>query len=62
MEVDCDNAAFDDIPASELAGIIEKARRAIMRGQFDGVCYDSNGNRVGEWAVTGERPSDEVQP
>lgn len=47
----CDNAAFDDAPASEIARILRHAAKAIERGYERGRCVDANGNTVGSWRV-----------
>lgn len=47
----CDNAAFEDEPASEIARILRKVARAVERGDELGLLVDSNGNTVGSWRV-----------
>lgn len=54
LEIDCDNAAFEESPNAQLAYIFK-----IMHGAFkhmaDGVDYgpvfDANGNKVGKWEI-----------
>jgi hypothetical protein len=48
----CDNAAFEEQPATELARILRHIARAIERGDFQGQAVDANGNTVGSWLVT----------
>ena len=47
----CDNAAFDDAPASEIARILRHVARAVERGDELGQLVDANGNTVGSWRV-----------
>ena len=49
------NAAFDDAPASELARILRDIARRIEAGDSSGIAFDANGNRAGQWSVTGEK-------
>lgn len=48
----CDNAAFEEQPAAELARILRHIARAVERGDFQGQAVDANGNTVGSWLVT----------
>ena len=51
-EIDMDNAAFDDTPATELARILEAiAERARDDGQTEDRVHDYNGNTVGQWEI-----------
>lgn len=54
IEINCDNAAFEDNPPEEVARILSRLVCALEDAdsdalpEFDGdVLYDSNGNRVG---------------
>jgi hypothetical protein len=58
LTFDCDNAAFEPDPADEILDILERVRRDIANGRTAGAIADTNGNRVGEFAlVGGERPT-----
>ncbi len=52
MEVDMDNAAFEERPASELGRLLRQAARKIEQGADGGKLMDINGNSVGRWEVT----------
>ena len=41
-------AMLDD-PQGEVLRALEKVTSSIKEGRDDGVLYDSNGNRIGEW-------------
>lgn len=57
-EFKTDNAAFDDYPATETACILRDIVRKVEAGEaFDGVIFDRNGNRIGNWSMD-ERESD----
>lgn len=47
VAIKCDNAAFEDDAASELARILRVIIDKLERGQTEGACIDYNGNRVG---------------
>jgi len=48
VEIQCDNAAFEDDPACEVANILGKVRRAVEKdGSMEGRLADSNGNLCG---------------
>lgn len=49
VEFDCDNEAFSDDPALEIARILREVIRKLELGQTEGACMDVNGNRVGEF-------------
>lgn len=71
IEIDCNNAAFDDNPEYELSGILRRASTRLANGEFDFKLRDSNGNTVGtayleedepdEPDELGEGPSDEEE-
>ena len=47
IEIDCDNAAFEDNLEYELADILRKAAKKVSNGDLDFKLRDSNGNTVG---------------
>ncbi len=50
VEIDCDNAAFEDDPACEVANILRKVVRAVEKdGSQGGRLRDSNGNTCGSY-------------
>jgi hypothetical protein len=57
IEIDCDNAAFDDTPYREFSRILDKVIDEI--GEFrihlaeegNHPLFDSNGNKVGELKI-----------
>lgn len=51
-----DTAAFDDhaLPA-EVAAILAKVTALVAAGQDEGPCHDTNGNRIGDWALINHR-------
>jgi hypothetical protein len=50
-EIDMSNAAFKE-SSLELCLIIGRiAEQYYGNGQTSGKCYDSNGNRVGQWEI-----------
>ncbi len=55
IEIDCDNAAFDDEPATELSRILRVLAGRIEEGylpEFNGwQILDVNGNTVGHWSA-----------
>ena len=53
MKVNMDNAAFgfDD----ELASILAKVAQKASDVPDEGICMDSNGNKVGTWRIAGKR-------
>lgn len=51
MKIECDNAAFEDEVALEVARILEAAGKALRMGNTSGRCIDANGNRVGTWEL-----------
>jgi len=55
MEVELENAAFDNNPRTELSVILADAISRIVRTeQVVGVSMDSNGNTVGGWKIVDE--------
>lgn len=57
LQIDCDNAAFEETPASEIARILRDAAKRV-EDDADGLderapLYDANGNKVG-WFIASE--------
>ena len=52
MQVEMDNAAFTDAPATELARILRKVAAKVEEGYEKSPCVDVNGNSVGQFSVT----------
>lgn len=57
LTINLANAAFGDYAGApeedyELGRIIERVAREIHDGSREGVCWDSNGNKVGDWRRT----------
>lgn len=56
VRFDCDNAAFDEHPASEVASILRRVAEKVREvgitadAPASGYVRDSNGNVVGRWA------------
>lgn len=52
IKIECDNAAFEDVPGNEIARILRELADKVDGGQdptdCDATVYDYNGNRVGE--------------
>ena len=51
LKIECDNAAFADEPASEIAAILRKAAARVANGEDDFPLHDFNGNTVGRAKV-----------
>ena len=51
MEVNMDNAAFEDSPENELARILSVAAEQVKASYMGRACQDINGNTVGQWNV-----------
>lgn len=56
LEIETDNAAFEDGGNEELARILRKLADRITFGTYDeddnGALLDINGNKVGDWELT----------
>ena len=50
--IDCDNAAFEDDYAAEVARILHHVARRLEAGDTDGKLLDFNGNAVGEFGFS----------
>ena len=59
IEIDCDNAAFEDNIEGELSIILRKASAKVSNGEFDFKLRDSNGNTVGTAYLEEDEPDAE---
>jgi hypothetical protein len=50
--IDCDNAAFEDDYAAEVARILRHVALRLEKGDTDGKLIDFNGNTVGEFGFS----------
>ena len=50
--IDCDNAAFEDDYAAEVARILHHVARRLEAGDTDGKLLDINGNTVGQFGFS----------
>ncbi len=48
LNIECDNAAFEDNVGEEVGRILRQAAQKMERGDIPGTLFDSNGNAVGE--------------
>ncbi len=61
LTIQCDNAAFEDAGLGiELGDILHRVRMQVVRfipedAPDDRAILDTNGNRVGQWKLTGRR-------
>lgn len=53
LEINCDNAAFEDSPQIEVGRILAELAPEV---ESAGNLYDINGNRVGQYAFKGKQP------
>ena len=54
LTINTDNDAFSTDAAAEIAEILGKVAHKLMATEEDGGnVYDSNGNKVGAWSLTG---------
>jgi hypothetical protein len=51
VNIDMDNAAFADCPATEAARILRRIAKKMEEGEDGGKVMDVNGNSVGNWEV-----------
>lgn len=49
-----DNEAFADYMEGEVKQILHDVGEHVTQGRTAGKVFDSNGNSVGEWKITGE--------
>lgn len=62
IEIDCDNAAFEDENLGwELSGILRRASVKLSNGELDFKLRDSNGNTVGSAYLEEDEPEDLVE-
>ena len=50
LEAKTSNAAFETMPAYELARILRAVAVKLERGETDGAVMDGNGQKVGTWS------------
>jgi hypothetical protein len=61
LNFDCGDSAFEDRDeAHEIARILADVRTKVMNGATEGKLHDINGNKIGEWGLTGERYDDKT--
>jgi hypothetical protein len=56
VEFDCDNAAFGETDferKAEVCSILKEVEAKVDAGFTSGIVRDANGNRVGEFSLTG---------
>ncbi len=53
LEIECDNAAFEDEPATEIGRILREAAKRVEDGNIDFPLRDINGNTVGHAKTQG---------
>jgi hypothetical protein len=53
LTFDCDNDAFAGDAESEVMAILNRIRNAVAEGRRTGTVFDTNGNRIGEYAFVG---------
>lgn len=58
IEIDCDNAAFEDNIEGELSIILRRASVKLSNGELDFKLRDSNGNTVGSAYLEEDEPED----
>lgn len=56
IEIDCDNAAFEDNLEGELSIILRRASVKLSNGELDFKLRDSNGNTVGTAYLEEDEP------
>jgi hypothetical protein len=55
IKFDTDSDAFAGDPTVEVARILRAVSDRVKAGFTEGVIHDTNGNRVGEYALTARR-------
>lgn len=55
LQFDMDNAAFEE-PGLEAARILRHVADGVELDAKEGNCTDFNGNKVGQWKITGRQP------
>jgi hypothetical protein len=53
IEIETGNSAFEDDEEGEISRIIEVIAGKVNGGATGGSCFDFNGNKVGQWEMTG---------
>ena len=48
LEIECDNAAFGEIPRIEVGHILDRAKAKVWDGETEMKLLDTNGNVVGQ--------------
>jgi hypothetical protein len=51
IEFSMDNEAMKLFPHSEVEEILTSIARRVWNTETEGLCMDSNGNRIGQWTV-----------
>lgn len=59
LEFNTDNAAFDEGPHTESAGILKAVAQKVILGMRAGHIHDTNGNKIGRWELDHEDAYDE---
>lgn len=54
LKLDCDNSAFTEAPAAEVARILKEAAWHLEQGTKERILFDINGNRVGQYKLDGK--------
>jgi len=52
LNIDMDNAAFDECPEEELQDLLERVKQRLAGGVTEGKIVDINGNMVGKFEIT----------
>lgn len=60
IEIDCDNAAFEDNLEGELSIILRRASVKLSNGELDFKLRDSNGNTVGSAYLEEDEPTEDA--
>lgn len=58
LEIECENAAFDEAPGYEIARILRNAGSQMEQGFIDGTLRDANGNKVGRFELADEQEAE----
>jgi len=51
IEFSMDNASFEDAPVTEIERIFRDIADHVANGEFTYTIRDTNGNKIGHWAV-----------
>jgi hypothetical protein len=52
LKMDTMNAAFQPVPAEEVARILNEVVEKLLKGHTEGKMYDINGNPIGDYKLT----------